>query len=55
VQAWPTVFFIDKRGRVRYQFEGELNWWSEKQHVAFDKLLADLLAESGTTPVRRRL
>ena len=24
VQAWPTVFFIDKQGRVRQQFEGEL-------------------------------
>lgn len=45
VQAWPTVFIIDKQGRVRYRFQGELNWWSEKQHVPFDKILEGLLAE----------
>jgi hypothetical protein len=45
VRAWPTVFLIDKQGRVRQQFEGELNWWSQKQHVNFDKLIEGLLAE----------
>ena len=23
---WPTVYLIDKRGHVRYAWEGELGW-----------------------------
>jgi hypothetical protein len=45
VRAWPTVYFIDKQGRVRYRCEGELNWWAEKQRVNFDKLIEGMLAE----------
>ncbi len=26
VQAWPTTILIDKQGRVRGRWEGELNW-----------------------------
>lgn len=26
VRYWPTVFVLDKQGRVRLRWEGELNW-----------------------------
>ena len=26
VQAWPTIFVIDKQGRIQRFWEGELNW-----------------------------
>jgi alkyl hydroperoxide reductase subunit AhpC len=45
VQAWPTVFLIDKRGRIRYRFEGELNWWAGTRHVSFDALIQQMLRE----------
>ena len=45
VRYWPTVFLIDRRGTVRYRFEGELNGWAEHRGVSFDRLIQNLLAE----------
>jgi alkyl hydroperoxide reductase subunit AhpC len=45
VRAWPTVFLIDKRGIIRYRFEGELNWWAGTRHVSFDGIIQQLLGE----------
>jgi peroxiredoxin len=46
VQAWPTVFLIDRRGAIRYRFEGELGWWAQNRGVSFDRLIEELLAEN---------
>jgi hypothetical protein len=44
-QYWPTVYLIDKRGRMRYRWVGELeyNQAGGEAHVA--DLIAQLLKE----------
>jgi thiol-disulfide isomerase/thioredoxin len=39
VRAWPTLFFIDPRGKVVGKHEGEL------PYEVFDRLLAEMVAE----------
>jgi hypothetical protein len=39
VEAWPTIFILDKRGRVRYEHIGEGAY--EEQERAIKTLLAE--------------
>ena len=48
VEAWPTLFLLDKQGRVRWTHVGE-GYYDETEQV-IKKLLAE---ESGETPVNR--
>jgi hypothetical protein len=36
---WPTVYLIDKRGHVRYRWEGEL----EYEHAGGEEVMAHLI------------
>ena len=42
---WPTVYVVDKRGRVRYGWEGELNYKGAKGEETVRKLVDKLLLE----------
>ncbi len=45
-QVWPAVYLIDKRGRLRYRWEGELNWGGLHGEQAIAELIEQLLAET---------
>ncbi len=45
VQAWPTEILIDKRGVVRYKFEGELNWQGSGEYKTVEGLIEGLRRE----------
>ncbi len=40
-QYWPTVYLIDKRGHVRYRWEGEL----EYEHAGGEAIMAQHIEE----------
>jgi thiol-disulfide isomerase/thioredoxin len=42
---WPSVYLIDKQGRVRNWWYGELNWEGAKGEEFMRKRIAELLAE----------
>lgn len=42
---WPTVYVIDKKGYIRFWWQGELNWQGATGDKAIEKLIDDLLAE----------
>lgn len=42
---WPTVYVVDRRGRVRYGWEGELNYRDATGEEAVRKLVDMLLSE----------
>ncbi|MBS0203000.1 MAG: redoxin domain-containing protein [Planctomycetes bacterium] len=42
---WPSVYLIDKQGRVRNWWYGELNWEGAKGEEYFRKRIEELLAE----------
>jgi peroxiredoxin len=42
---WPTVYVVDRRGRVRYGWEGELNYKGAKGEERVRKLVDELLLE----------
>jgi len=42
---WPTVYLIDKRGRVRYRWEGELEWEHAGGEAKMALRIEDLLNE----------
>jgi len=42
---WPSVYLIDKKGDVRYRWDGELNWNEIKGEAIMRKKIAELLAE----------
>jgi peroxiredoxin len=42
---WPSVYLIDKQGRVRNWWYGELNWEGAKGEEFLRKRIEDLLAE----------
>jgi thiol-disulfide isomerase/thioredoxin len=49
-QFWPTVYLVDKRGRVRYRWLGELEWQNAGGEGKMTKAIEKLLAEDeGTT------
>lgn len=43
---WPSVYLIDKKGRVRYWWYGELNWQGAKGEEFMRKKIEELLAEN---------
>ncbi len=42
---WPTVYIIDKRGYIRFWWQGELNWQGATGDKAIEKLVEELLTE----------
>lgn len=44
-QYWPAVYVVDKRGRVRYRWEGELNSGNAGGEAAIAGVIEKLLAE----------
>ena len=44
---WPTVYLIDKRGNVRYRWEGELEYKNAGGEAKMARLVNELLKESG--------
>jgi len=44
-QYWPTVYLIDKQGRVRYAWVGELNYNNAGGEAKMERLVAQLLNE----------
>ena len=42
---WPTVYVVDRRGRVRYGWEGELNYKGASGEETVRKLVDSLLLE----------
>ena len=42
---WPSVYLVDKRGRVRFWWYGELNWQGGHGEEYMRQKIAELLAE----------
>jgi hypothetical protein len=42
---WPSIYLIDKKGDVRYRWDGELNWKDVKGEATMRKKIDELLAE----------
>jgi thiol-disulfide isomerase/thioredoxin len=49
---WPSVYLIDKQGRVRNWWYGELNWEGAKGEEFLRKRIEELLAEKDPVSVR---
>ncbi len=45
VEAWPTVYLIDKQGRIRYRWVGELNYRNAGGEAKLGQLVRQLLKE----------
>jgi len=44
-QYWPSTYLIDKKGNVRYRWDGELNWDKTKGEEIMRKKIEELLEE----------
>jgi thiol-disulfide isomerase/thioredoxin len=44
-RLWPSVYLIDRKGNVRYRWDGELNWKETKGETIMRKKIEELLAE----------
>ena len=42
---WPSVYLVDKRGNVRYRWEGELNFRGARGEQVMRQRIEQLLAE----------
>jgi hypothetical protein len=42
---WPCTYLIDKKGLVRYRWDGELNWNGVKGEALMRAKIEELLAE----------
>ncbi len=42
---WPSVYLIDKQGRIRYWWYGELDWQGAGGQKIMAKRIEELLAE----------
>ena len=43
---WPSVYLIDKQGRIRYWWYGELNWKGAGGQEIMERRIEELLAET---------
>ena len=43
--VWPSVYLIDKQGRLRYWWYGELDWKGAGGQRIMGRLIEELLAE----------
>lgn len=43
---WPTVYVVDKKGYIRYWWQGELNWQGATGDKSIETLVDQLLAET---------
>jgi len=48
VESWPTEVLIDKQGRVREEFAGELNWENSGEYKTVARQIEVLRAEKQT-------
>lgn len=44
---WPSVYLIDKKGRLRYWWYGELDWKGAGGQKIMTEKIKELLAEEG--------
>ena len=44
---WPAVYLIDKKGQVRYGWEGELDWQGAGGEAKMAQRIEELLKEKG--------
>lgn len=44
-QFWPCVYLVDRKGRVRYRWDGELNWRGERGDEIMARKVEELLKE----------
>jgi len=51
IESWPTEVLIDKQGRVRNEYAGELNWQGSGEYKTVARRIEALRAEA---PVARR-
>ena len=42
---WPSVYLIDKKGDVRYRWDGELDWKGAKGQEKMQKKIEEVLGE----------
>ena len=42
-RIWPAIYLIDKQGRVRYLWEGELEYQNAGGEAKMNRLIAELL------------
>ena len=42
---WPTVYLLDRKGRARYGWEGELEWKNAGGEGKLTELIEELLRE----------
>lgn len=45
-QWWPTVYLIDRKGRARYRWAGELDWEGAGGERTMGRAIDHLLSES---------
>ncbi len=45
VKSWPTEVLIDKQGRIRYEYAGELNWQGSHEERTVTAKVESLRAE----------
>lgn len=45
--TWPSVYLVDKQGRVRYWWYGEMNWQGAKGEEFMRKKIEELMKERG--------
>jgi peroxiredoxin len=48
---WPSVYLIDRQGRLRYWWYGELNWQGAGGQEIMARRIDQLLAETAAAPV----
>jgi predicted transcriptional regulator len=44
-QYWPTVYLVDKKGKVRFRWDGELNYGGVKGEKIMAEKIEELLKE----------
>lgn len=49
---WPSVYLVDRHGRIRYWWYGELNWQGSQGEQRLRRRIEELLAEARATSRR---